>query len=351
MCGQRIYRRFGPLHRFHLCWHAAAVTLPVLLLNAAMASGAMLPEHLGEYSRGRGTAAYIPAGDRGIFIEYGLTDSEHADYTNDSGRRMAVDAFRFGDSEGGHAAFLMLRPLRAVGSPLQEYSDLGGAFGQTHAVVGAGLTIAQRKNFVFRFRHASPDSGTFRVMLKHLGGFDPAEASHDECCRYYVEGSDRLLLGPASLAKFAPRISPSAAEFELGGKGRLAAFETPAGRMALIVFEYPVTTLAIDRATAFRRIPGSVVRRNGKKIGVIFDPRDQEEAELLLRNSDGASAGEAPGWDPRFEGDVLTLDGGMGMVFMGFALGSVMAFFGHLAQWRNGMPNRIIKLGLGRGLV
>ena len=36
---------------------------------------------------------------------------------------------------------------------------------------------------------AAPDSGSLREMLDGIRGFDPAGPSHDECCRYYVDGS------------------------------------------------------------------------------------------------------------------------------------------------------------------
>src|SRR5262249_33741836 len=153
-------------------------------------------------------------------------------------------------------------------------------------------------------------SESFKGLLNQVGWMDAAEPSHDACCRYYVEGSDRLLLGPVSLARFAPGIPSSAAAFELGGKGRVAAFETPAGRMVRVVFEYPATTIAIDRATAFRRLPGAVVRRGGKRVGLIFDPRDDEQADALLNDIEIIRT-EAPDWNSRFDYDDLTLDRGM----------------------------------------
>jgi hypothetical protein len=75
-------------------------------------------------------------------------------------------------------------------------------------------------------------------MLNRLPGLDPTELPSGECCRYFVESSERILLGPVSLAKFAVR------------------FETPSGAMTKIVFEYPTQAVAAERFRAFRALQG-----------------------------------------------------------------------------------------------
>jgi hypothetical protein len=197
----------------------------------------VLPDSLGEYSRISLSSGPISASHHELLDEYGLKAMERASYVNASGRRMDAEALRFGDSEGGHAAYLCLRPRAEVGSPLSSYSDRSGVFGQTYAVLGGGVTVVGRKNYVFRFRGDAPTREALGNLLNHLPELDAAEPSKGECCRYFDESSERILLGPVSLAKFAALVPSPVAAFDLGARGRVARFEKPAGPMSKIVFE------------------------------------------------------------------------------------------------------------------
>jgi hypothetical protein len=330
---------------------ARIALLAVVTVASRAALGSILPERLGEYSRGTVSAAPIPAADREVFAECGLRASEASEYRNVAGRRMGVEGFRFIDSEGGHAAYLWLRPPGAVSSPLEESTDVAGVFGETYALVGGGITVVERKNYVFRFRGAVPDQAALDGMLNGLIELDPTEPGPDECCYTFVEGSERILLGPASLARLVPAVPPSVAAFHLGAKGRIARFEMPSGPMLKIVFTYPVATMAIERSDAFSKLPGAFVRVGGKRVGVIFNPADQKEAAELLNDLDYdvPRRGEI-GWDPRFDGyGVLMIEGGIGTVFWGAALGLLVGTLGYRARWRNGIPDRLLALRLSEG--
>ena len=95
-------------------------------------------------------------------------------------------------------------------------------------------------------------------MLAKLPGVTADEAPWDVTGRYLDQGSTRMLLGPISLARFENRIPPSIAAFRLGAKGRMAGFETPAGRMTEVVFEYPDEATARDRVAVIARLPQMV---------------------------------------------------------------------------------------------
>jgi hypothetical protein len=201
------------------------------------------------------------------------------------------------------------------------------------------VTVLEKKNYVFRFRGGAPEESAVGFLLNGLKDFDPSEPPSDERCAYFVDGSDFMVLGPASLAKFAPWISPSAVGFHLGASGRIARFETPSGPLTLTVFEYPSADVALERATQLQRINGALVRAEGKSVGVILDPTDRGEAEKLLHGIDRASNGEAVEWDPTSMTDgPLTLAGGMGAMLVGALIGILLAVPRYLVRWRNGIP-------------
>jgi hypothetical protein len=138
--------------------------------------------------------------------------------------------------------------------------------------------------------------------------------------------------------------------FRLGARGRVARFETPAGSLSRLVFEYPTEREAQDRAQAFRALPGADVRLAGRRIGVIFNPIDREEADELLDDltyTGSATENVSIRWDPAYLTDgPMTLGGGMAGVFGGYALGATIALFRLLAGWREGIQDRTISLHL-----
>jgi hypothetical protein len=206
---------------------------------AVAASGAMLPERLGEFARGPISAAQVVARDRHLFSEYGLRDSESAEYLASNGHSMPAEVLRFRESEGARAAYLCLRPRASVKSPLNSSVSRPEYLTEIHACIEDGVTTVCWKNFIFRFRGAAPSIKDFERVLGALPDTDPAEPSWDASSPYLDPFSERSLLGPISLAKFAGRIPPSVAAFRLGATGSIAKFETPAGPMPLRWSAYP----------------------------------------------------------------------------------------------------------------
>jgi hypothetical protein len=324
--------------------------LALAAVGASAARGSILPERIGEYARGSVSPVEIPAGDRDIFAEYGLRATERSDYANAAGRRMGVEAFRFADSEGGHAAYLWLRPAGAVKSPLGESVSRYELLSELHADVGGGVAIAAWKNYVFRFCGAAPRTSEFEPMLGGLPEVDPTEPGPDLCGRGCDPASARALLGPASLARFARRIPPSVAAFRSGGRGQIVRFETPKGQMSRIVFEYPSVQAALASAEAFRKLPGALVRSSGRRVGVILDPADADIADGLIQDiADDTAAHATIGWDPVGVEPPLTLGGVMTILFAGMAAGGGVAVLRRVVRRKEGIPDRTISLHLGKG--
>lgn len=143
------------------------ITLLTAISLAGLAStpilGSILPERLGEFTRGQLSDVNLATPDRQVLEEYGLRTAERAQFTNAGRRRFLADAFQFTDSEGGHAAYLWLRPRRGARSPLGgTTSNSGGVWGQTFAVVGGGVTVVERRIMYFGFGAAHP--GTQRSI-------------------------------------------------------------------------------------------------------------------------------------------------------------------------------------------
>jgi len=100
--------------------------------------------------------------------------------------------------------------------------------------------------------------------------------------RDLVVNSERYILGPESLAKFAPEIPPSLAAFHLGAEAQMGRFRAEKGEMSLAIFSYPTPHLARERAEAFRNLAGAMVKRAGPLVAVILAPKDADAAERLL---------------------------------------------------------------------
>ncbi len=278
-----------------------------------------------------------------LLNEYGLRTVDHTPYVDSAGCKMLSDAYHFASSEGAHAAYLYLRPQGAVGSQLAAYSEVSGRFGQTYASLAGGITVLARNNYIFRFRGSAPSTSALRAMLDHLPGLDQTDPPIDECCGYMVESSERILLGPISLAKFAARVPPGAAGFSLGGRGRVARFETPSGAMIRIVFEYPSQAIAEDRLRAFRALPGARAKIADRRLGIIFDTANAEQADELL-------ADISPYVPMRFDpvtdltDGPMTLDDAMASTCSAWTLGSLIATIRFLTHRREGIPDRTIAL-------
>jgi len=309
----------------------------LLLALAAPPEGPPLPQRLGAFARGEVEELAIAPGDRELYNEYGWKAAYRAEYTDGQGKRMTVDAFRFFDAAGAHAAYLCSRPVGGVSPTIWE----------TDAVTGGGVTVMEYRNYMLRFHGALPSiSSEMAEMLAALPGLVGDRAPWDLGGRYLDQLSTRAILGPVSLQRFAGRISPSTAAFHLGAKGRMARFQTPAGAMTAVVFEYPTEAAAADRAKALGALPGAVVRVEGTCASVIFEPVDSTVAEELLRDSPCGPV--AVTWDPDLVWDgPMTLGQGVGGVaFWGFVFGAVIAAVRRLERASDPFPNRMIFLRL-----
>jgi hypothetical protein len=245
--------------------------LLLALLIPVLSQAAIWPDAIGSYHR----AATMPVSiiDHPIWDEYGLKESEAAKYESDAGNFTAT-AYRLQDTTGALAAFDWQRPQQSTPSKAARLA----------AETADGLLLAHG-NYLLVFTGYKPTAGELSTLtgslrnvdgtsLPALLGFFPAQGG--------VPNSERYIIGPASLQRFAPGIPPSVAAFHFGAEGQLGNFHTSKGEMALGLFTYPTHQIAMQRESEFGKIPGAMVKRSGPLVAVVLSPPDPDAAERLL---------------------------------------------------------------------
>jgi hypothetical protein len=241
------------------------------LLVAGLAQGIVFPEQVGEYRKASTSPAAIA--DRELYSEFGLQESERAEFLAGA-QRFAATGWRMLDPTGALALFESLRPANAPQAPLAALS----------ARTADGVIVVYG-NYVLQFAGVVPDKRQLDEIynqLPQLGhsplpalvGFLPQEN--------LIANSERYVLGPVSLERFEPRISPSVAAFHLSSEAQLGRYRTPKGVLTLAIFNYPTPGLAKERYEEFLRVPGSLAKRTGPLVAVIIGPPDADEAERVL---------------------------------------------------------------------
>ena len=194
--------------------------------------------------------AAVPDAERPVWNEYGLESVDA-----DSG----VTRYRFKDPTGAFAAF------------------------QWHA---ADPSFVHYENYLLKFDSDRPskemlEGATARLPKVVRTALPPLPQYMPENNK--VPGSDRSLLGPASLAQFEPRINQILAAFDRGGEGQTAKYRIGGRELQLSLFSYPTPRMAGDRIREFEKMAGVVARRLGPLVAVVPDAPDRAAAERLLQ--------------------------------------------------------------------
>jgi hypothetical protein len=246
-------------------------TILFLGLLPAFLNAAVWPDQFGAFTKAPSKPAELAG--KSVWNEYGLQDTEQAEYSSGAERFTAV-AFRFRDPTGALAAFQWQTPAGATPSTLGKY-----------AVETPKSALVAFHNYLFRFDGRKPQVAEMGPMLgilprldqsavPSLPGFLPSEN--------LVPDSTRYVIGPASLEAFEPRIQPSLAAFHIGTEVQLAKYKTQGGELALAIFSFPTPDFARERAAEISKLPGAMVKRSGPLVAVILAPSDQDAAERLL---------------------------------------------------------------------
>jgi hypothetical protein len=247
-----------------------------LLLLPVLAFCSILPDTIGPLKRGDPVAA--PAPDAKVWTEFGLQESETATYGDPAtAKTFSVTAYRFTDSTGAFAAWIAIRP------PDSHKFDVDGLGVETPDGPNSAQYITVG-NLVLIFHGLKPD----KEQLGHIFLTAPhySNSPLPTLPRYLPKGavanSERYILGPESLAKYAPVIPPSTAAFHFDSEAATADYGTAAAKTTIVVFNYPGTEMAQKQYPMFEAIPGVVAKRTGPLVAVALHATSPDEAERLL---------------------------------------------------------------------
>jgi hypothetical protein len=203
--------------------------------------------------------------DKAIWDEYGLEDIKHDGSTT---------IYRLKDPTGAFAAFQWQRP---VDSRLSKVAPL--------AAETPNQLLVAHGNYLVRFDGDKPDATRLKSFLDRLPKVDNGPLPL--LSGYLPESdlipnSERYVLGPESLAKFAPGIPPSVAAFHLGAEAEIARFRSKGGEQSLVIFSYPTPQLARQRVVEFGKLAGVVAKREGPLVAVVLSRDNPDQADRLL---------------------------------------------------------------------
>jgi hypothetical protein len=247
----------------------------VLFLAVLPLGAAILPDQIGVFARGETQS--VAAQDPALYQEFGFISAEQAPYTSPDkkpGQRFTATVWQLRDSTGALGLFEALLPANATPAKLSALS----------AKTPDGAIFAYG-NYVFQVSGELPEQKDLEMLFGRLPQLDnaplPALASYLPQDGL-IPNSERYIVGPASLARFEPRIAPSLAAFHLGTEAQLGRYRTPKGELTLVIFSYPAPNIARERQEEFSKLPGAIAKRSGPWVGVIVQPPDADAAERVL---------------------------------------------------------------------
>jgi hypothetical protein len=236
----------------------AQAFLPVLaFILTSPANAAIWPDQLGPAHR-ISAAPANPATNPEIWKEYGLQAAERADYGT-----FRTTAYRFKDTTGAFAAAQWLQASDPKTTTLGNF---------VIACSGKCPPLPQLKEWLATSKPADLSRAAYPTLDTYLPP------------KNLISGSKRYVYGPAALAEFEPRFSPSAVNFDFSTEGQLAKYRTPKGEAALAIFSYPTPTMARQQLTEFQKVPGAATKRTGALVAVVFAPDQTAEALLSQIN-------------------------------------------------------------------
>ncbi len=252
-------------------WRLAPGAWPLLLLAVSVANAAILPDQIGDFTKGQTKTLAGP--DPALDQEFGVVAGEQAPYISGQ-KRFTASAWRLHDSTGALALFEAERPAAATPAHLSAL----------YAKTPEGA-VAAYGNYVFRFTGTVPEQKDLELLYAQLPQLDraPLPALIGNLPQDgLIPNSERYILGPASLARFEPRIAPSLAAFHLDAEAQLGRYRTPKGDLTLVIFNYPTPNMARERQAEFLKVPGTIAKRSGPLVAVIVQPPDPDAAERVL---------------------------------------------------------------------
>ena len=215
-------------------------------------------------------AASLAADDQAIWREYGLV-------RQDTGKhgKLSVTVYEMKDLTGALAAWEWLRSPAAHGCDLAPFCTRDEK-----------RTVVSDDKYVVVFEGGTPTKAQVDTELKSLPG--KKDTSLPAILTFLprqgmTPASARYVLGPESLAAFAPELARTKPGFEQGAEAQVAEYKLSQGTMArLAIFYYPAPEMARLHAADFKRLANTHVKRSDVLIAVVFGGANDTQADTLL---------------------------------------------------------------------
>ncbi len=211
------------------------------------------------------------ADDQSLWTEYGLVHSA----TLQQGK-LTITTYEMKDPTGALAAWEWQR------SPKGRTCDLAPACNQD----GSRIVVSDY-NYLLIFDGAVPTKRQVTENIKALPN------KHDSSLpailtflpqQGMVANSARYILGPVSLAAFAPELVSSKPGFENGAEAQVAEYRI--GKedkpLRLVLFYYATPEMARIYTANFKRLPGLSVKRSDVLVALTLPPATREQSDTLL---------------------------------------------------------------------
>ncbi len=216
-------------------------------------------------------AISVFADDSALWLEYGLVHTS----TEKLGRT-TLTTYEMKDLTGALAAWEMLRSPNARTCDLAPFCTEDGT-----------RTVITDSNFVLVFDGPKPTKVQVETALNAIPNkratslpailsFVPKEGLVPDTARY--------VLGPASLAAFAPDLASAKPGFAEGAEAQVAEYRLDPGKapLHLALFYYATPEQARLHANNFKLISGAHVKRSDVLLAIVYGPATDQEADTLL---------------------------------------------------------------------
>jgi hypothetical protein len=216
-------------------------------------------------------AASLYADDAALWREYGLVRTETAKRA-----KFTVTSYQMKDATGALAAWEWQRSERGHRCEWTAFcTEEGNRF------------VVNDDNYIVVFEGARPNKEQVETELKALTNkrgtslppiltFLPREGLTPNSARY--------VLGPESLAAFAPELVAARPGLEEAAEAQVASYRIgkSGAPIRLALFYYPTPGMARLHAANFKQLPNVHVKRSGPLVAIVFAPATDTQADSLL---------------------------------------------------------------------
>ncbi len=210
------------------------------------------------------------ADDQALWREYGLVHTETA-----TEGKLTVTKYTMKDLTGALAAWEWLRP------PDGRFCDLAPF-----------CSASPERTVIFDFNYVLVYSGGSPAKAQVAAAFDAIPNKRDSSLpailtfipkQGLVPNSTRYILGPVSLAAFAPQLASVKPGFESGAEAQVAQYRLGQGKAEqLALFYYPTPEMARLYTAKLKSISGVHVKRSALLVALVSGAPTDAQADTLL---------------------------------------------------------------------